>query len=44
MILLDTHVWVWWADGDARLTPEMRKHVEDHEATGLGVSVISCVE
>jgi PIN domain nuclease of toxin-antitoxin system len=44
VILLDTHVWIWWVDGDARLTPVQRSHVEEHEASGLGVSVISCWE
>jgi PIN domain nuclease of toxin-antitoxin system len=44
VILLDTHIWVWWVSRDAQLTPAQRKHVQDHEATGLGVSVISCWE
>jgi PIN domain nuclease of toxin-antitoxin system len=44
VILLDTHIWVWWVDGNSQLTPGHRKHVEDHERTGLGVSVISCWE
>ena len=32
MIILDTHVWVWWVDGSPSLTAAQRKHVEDHEA------------
>jgi PIN domain nuclease of toxin-antitoxin system len=44
VILLDTHIWIWWVAGDARLTAAQRQHLEDHEATGLGVSVISCWE
>ena len=36
--------WVWWVDGSQRLKPAQRKHLEAHEATGLGVSVISCWE
>jgi len=44
VILLDTHIWVWWVDGNSQLTPSQLKHVEDHETTGLGVSVISCWE
>lgn len=27
--VLDTHVWVWWLDGDARLEPTVRKQLED---------------
>jgi PIN domain nuclease of toxin-antitoxin system len=44
VILLDTHIWVWWVHGDARLTVDQRQHVINHETTGLGVSVISCWE
>lgn len=44
MILLDTHVWVWWVSEDEHLS---RKHIEVVEAnvdSGLGVSIISCWE
>jgi PIN domain nuclease of toxin-antitoxin system len=44
MILLDTHIWVWWVHGDPRLPDHYRVYVEGHEPQGLGVSVISCWE
>jgi PIN domain nuclease of toxin-antitoxin system len=44
VILLDTHIWVWWVDGSPQLKPAQREHLEAHESTGLGVSVISCWE
>jgi len=44
MILLDTHIWIWWVHGDNRLTKEYTKLLQLHEKTGLGVSVISCWE
>jgi PIN domain nuclease of toxin-antitoxin system len=44
MILLDTHVWIWWVHGDQRLTADAQKAIEQHEGEGLGVSVISCWE
>lgn len=44
MILLDTHIWVWWVHGAPQLTASQLHHVQTHEATGLGVSVISCWE
>lgn len=44
MIVLDTHIWVWWVDGNSRLTPEQQDLLHQHEADGLGVSVISCWE
>lgn len=44
MIVLDTHIWVWWVHEDLRLTPEQHQTLTKHEQTGLGVSVISCWE
>ena len=44
MILLDTHIWVWWVNGNAQLTGAHAKLLEENEATGLAVSVISCWE
>ena len=44
MILLDTHIWIWWVNDDKRLTPALRKVIEDNKADGLGVSIISCWE
>lgn len=44
MILLDTHIWIWWVHGDKRLTNEYSELLQAHEVTGLGVSVISCWE
>lgn len=42
MILLDTHIWIWWVHDDARLPANYRVELEAREAEGLGVSVISC--
>ena len=44
MIVLDTHVWVWWVHGDVRLTPHHQAYLQSNEANGLGVSIISCWE
>jgi len=44
VILLDTHVWVWWVNGDAALSPGERELLAANEGTGLGVSIISCWE
>ena len=44
MILLDTHIWIWWVTQDARLPAAARELIVDHEADGLGVSIISCWE
>ena len=44
MIILDTHIWIWWVHNDPLLPPEMAQAIKTHEATGLGVSAISCWE
>jgi PIN domain nuclease of toxin-antitoxin system len=44
VILLDTHIWIWWVQGDPRLPPSMDSYLDANEKWGLGVSVISCLE
>ena len=44
MIVLDTHIWIWWVHGDATLPAPMRALLDSSEQTGLGVSAISCWE
>ena len=44
MILLDTHIWIWWVHGDANLRADAAALIQTHQATGLGVSAISCWE
>lgn len=44
MIVLDTHIWVWWIYNDDRLTDKQRAIVQGAEDEGLGISVISCWE
>jgi PIN domain nuclease of toxin-antitoxin system len=44
VIVLDTHIWVWWVHNDARLTDKLRENIQSHEDEGLGVSSFSCWE
>lgn len=44
MILLDTHVWVWWVDRHPRLSEADRVYLDAKIPQGLGVSIISCWE
>jgi PIN domain nuclease of toxin-antitoxin system len=44
VILLDTHAWVWWVHGDARLSEEQRTMLDARAIEGIGVSIISCWE
>jgi len=44
MILLDTHIWIWWIQGDPRLKEERINWMTEQEEQGLGISIISCWE
>lgn len=44
MIILDTHIWIWWVHDEARLTSEQLQTIHDNESQGLGISAISCWE
>lgn len=44
MIVLDTHIWVWWVHGDRRLRASSLDLLKENETSGLGVSIISCWE
>jgi len=44
MIILDTHIWVWWVHGDERLTRTQAEVIEANETDVIGVSAISCWE
>ena len=44
MIVLDTHIRVWWVHGDARLISQQVAWLEQYEFQGPGVSAISCWE
>ena len=44
MILLDTHIFVWWIDGNERLSDNYKDIIKSHENDGLGVSIISIWE
>jgi PIN domain nuclease of toxin-antitoxin system len=44
VIVLDTHIWVWWVHADPRLPPDYQSYIQANEAGSLGVSAISCWE
>ena len=44
MIVLDTHIWVWWVHDAPELPDEYRTIIEAHETGGFGISAISCWE
>jgi PIN domain nuclease of toxin-antitoxin system len=44
MIILDTHIWIWWVNQAGPFTAGEYDLLKQSEAGGLGVSVISCWE
>ena len=44
MILLDTHILIWWVNGEKKLAQHELQLVKKHEKLGLGISVITCWE
>ena len=44
MILLDTHIWIWWRNQSNRLPPNALRIIREHSPHEIGVSVISCWE
>lgn len=44
MILLDTHIWIWWVNESKELSTEQQQIIASQQADGLGVSIISCWE
>jgi PIN domain nuclease of toxin-antitoxin system len=44
VILLDTHIWVWWVSNPQRLTPKHREILERGDDRNFAVSSISCWE
>ena len=44
MILLDTHIWVWWISGSSDLSTKKAQLLSSLQSEGFGVSVISCWE
>jgi len=44
LILLDTHIWVWWASDHPRLSQREHELIHENAEGGLGVSIISCWE
>ena len=44
MIVLDTHIWVWWVHGDVKLPADYQAILQKEEEQGFGISAISCWE
>lgn len=44
MILLDTHIWIWWVSQSPDLSDKDQALIDKHIDSGLALSLISCWE
>lgn len=44
MIVIDTHIWIWWVQGDKRLSSSQIVAIRENEDDSIGVCAISCWE
>ena len=44
MIILDTHIWIWWTDKNSLLTADYENAIQGNLSGGVGISAISCWE
>jgi len=44
MIILDTHIWIWWVHSDPLLPQGFERYIRANVGGGLGVSIFSCWE
>jgi PIN domain nuclease of toxin-antitoxin system len=44
MIVLDTHIWIWWVDEAPKLSSTNLEIIQNQQDSGLGISIISCWE
>jgi PIN domain nuclease of toxin-antitoxin system len=44
MILLDTHILIWWLDDSPRLSQRHRQIIQEQQNEGLAISIYSCWE
>ncbi len=44
MIIIDTHIWIWWVTNSPSLKKEHRSFLEKQEAGEIAINSISCWE
>jgi PIN domain nuclease of toxin-antitoxin system len=44
MMILDTHIWVWWNQNDPQLSLRQKNAIEDVRTKGIGICTISLLE
>lgn len=44
MILLDTHIWVWWVNESNQFSQQIADLIDENVENSIGISIISCWE
>jgi PIN domain nuclease of toxin-antitoxin system len=44
MILIDTHIWVWWINDTSKLKPSVLSYLDNLNPEDIHISIISCWE
>lgn len=44
MLILDTHIWVWWNQNDSQLSAHHQSIIENSKDNGIGICTITLVE
>ncbi len=44
MIILDTHIWIWWNQDAPKLTSFQKEIIDSSRTDGIGISTISLLE
>ena len=44
MLILDTHIWIWWNQNDSQLSFYQKNAIEEARTQGIGICTISLVE
>jgi PIN domain nuclease of toxin-antitoxin system len=44
VLILDTHIWVWWNQNDPQLSLRQKTAIEGARAKGIGICTISLLE
>jgi PIN domain nuclease of toxin-antitoxin system len=44
VLILDTHIWVWWHQNDPKLSFHQKNAIEDARLQGIGICTISLLE
>ncbi len=44
MIILDTHIWIWWLHDTIKLSRKQKEEIKKNENGIIGISAITCWE